>query len=439
MSTISYRIKPPEKNTKKPREFVNVRVRIEEFEISTGIQVSRKHWSQAKEKVKNVLGADYADEANIELSRLKTFLKREEVKLTTQGKNKSQQWLKDSISKYRNQPTSTQKEENIYFDSYFRKYIDNKKNGINKRTGKPFSRNTITDLEVMYNKVKSYQVFKGNNRLKLTDINLAFLRDFIEYMNIELLLTNLNNLNRYASTFKSVIKDARSRGLVVNNEIDHSDFFIPKQKTLDFALTKGEINKIFDLDLTQNESLDNVRDWFIIGVWTGLRISDLLRLGENSINDGLIYIENQKTEIPVMIPLHEQVEFILNKRKGKFPPKISDPTFNKNIKKICKKAGLTEIIEGNKTSPLIKNGKKFHRKVYDKYPKYELISSHICRRTFATIHYGEIDTLSIMKITGHSTEKQFIDYVKIPNSEYARRLKKYWDEQKRLKQLDKKQ
>jgi hypothetical protein len=31
-----------------------------------------------------------------------------------------------------------------------------------------------------------------------------------------------------------------------------------------------------------------------------------------------------------------------------------------------------------------------------------------------------------MKITGHTTEKQFLDYVKITPKEYAVRLKKLW-------------
>jgi integrase len=54
-----------------------------------------------------------------------------------------------------------------------------------------------------------------------------------------------------------------------------------------------------------------------------------------------------------------------------------------------------------------------------KYPKYELVSSHVCRRSFATKLYRKIDTLTIMKITGHKTEKQFLEYIKITPKEYA--------------------
>lgn len=81
-----------------------------------------------------------------------------------------------------------------------------------------------------------------------------------------------------------------------------------------------------------------------------------------------------------------------------------------------------KITENNKEKTL-------HRKLNKKYPKYELVSSHICRRTFATNLYGQIDTMTIMKITGHATERQFLNYIKITPKEYALRLKALWQRQ----------
>ena len=74
--------------------------------------------------------------------------------------------------------------------------------------------------------------------------------------------------------------------------------------------------------------------------------------------------------------------------------------------------------------------KIIHRKKFGKYPKYELVSSHVCRRSFATNLYGKIDTLTIMKITGHKTEKQFLEYIKITPKEYAEKLKDFWKKTK---------
>ena len=45
------------------------------------------------------------------------------------------------------------------------------------------------------------------------------------------------------------------------------------------------------------------------------------------------------------------------------------------------------------------------------YPKYELITSHTMRRSFATNHYGKIPTPILMKLTGHSRESTLLEYV----------------------------
>jgi integrase len=92
--------------------------------------------------------------------------------------------------------------------------------------------------------------------------------------------------------------------------------------------------------------------------------------------------------------------------------------------------GFKEVVEGAKISEITikKNGKKetIHRKQVGKFPKHELVTSHICRRSFATNLYGKIDTLTIMKITGHKTESQFLSYIKITPKEYAEKLKECW-------------
>jgi integrase len=157
----------------------------------------------------------------------------------------------------------------------------------------------------------------------------------------------------------------------------------------------------------------------------------------NDIVNDFIDNVNFKTDIPVAIPLHPDVKIILNKRNGNFPRPISDQNFNDYIKEVAKQAGLTEIVLGSKTiemkdengNPILdKEGNKIHRKKNGKYPKHELVTTHICRRSFATNLYGTIDTLTIMKIIGHSTEKQFLDYIKTTPQQHAEKLSKLWAE-----------
>ena len=175
----------------------------------------------------------------------------------------------------------------------------------------------------------------------------------------------------------------------------------------------------------------------MIGLWTGLRISDLLSITKKDIKDGYLDNTNFKTNIPVTIPLHPHVKEIINKRSGELPRKITDQNFNDYIKEISEIVGFNEVVLGSKmcvmldsnNKPLLdKEGNKIYRKKQGMYSKYELVTSHICRRSFATNLYGKLDTLTIMKITGHKTEKQFLSYIKITPKHHAEKLKNFWDQ-----------
>jgi hypothetical protein len=53
---------------------------------------------------------------------------------------------------------------------------------------------------------------------------------------------------------------------------------VPTEKTEDIYLKDEEINQIYNHNFINDERLDNTRDLFIIGLRTGLRVSDFLRL-----------------------------------------------------------------------------------------------------------------------------------------------------------------
>ena len=85
---------------------------------------------------------------------------------------------------------------------------------------------------------------------------------------------------------------------------------------------------------------------------------------------------------------------------------------NLYLKVIGKKAGIDNMMEIIRT----KAGKRTKKLV----PKYELIRTHTCRKSFATNAFRQgLSTLSIMKITGHKTETQFFKYVRITEQENA--------------------
>ena len=180
-----------------------------------------------------------------------------------------------------------------------------------------------------------------------------------------------------------------------------------------------EIEQIRSLDLSVKPGMERMRDLFLIGCFTGLRFSDFSQIKQASIvtmgENRFISLRTIKTGIRVVIPLNNAVEEILNRYNGGIPEIYTNQGMNRILKRIGKLAGLDE--------PVIirENRKGISYKLT--LPKYELISSHTARRSFATNAYlSGVPSISNMRITGHRTEKAFMQYIKVSQEENAIQL-----------------
>ena len=397
-----------------------------DIEISTGIQIPNNRWSDKKQTILATIDVDYKG-LNEKLKELDLFVQTEFNNNVLTENLINSKWLKEKISICFNRETKDNEIDNkLFLSNYITSFIEESKTKKTKKNTL-IKHRTIQHYNTTLNKIYAFESHIGK-RIKFTDVTLKFHTQFVSFLEKEEQL-NPNTIGGYVDDLKLFLSSASKNGFKLPNDYKFNDFYSPTNKTKDIYLRENEINLIYNVVL-EHDYLDNARDWFIIGLRTGLRISDFLNLTTHKIIDGFIEKETIKTEYPVIIPIHHQVESILAKRNGNFPRQISDQRFNDYIKIICKIAGLDEVVEGAKMMPLevIENGKTkiIHRKKTGKYPTYELVSSHICRRSFATNLYGQIDTLTIMKITGHQTESQFLKYIKITPREYANRLKDFW-------------
>lgn len=399
-----------------------------DIKTSTGLQVPKGRWSDTKQEILATKEIHYK-ELNVKLKEFQAFIRKEyeDTKLSDTTVLINSKWLKENISVFFNRETEDEKiNEKLFFTNFIDSFIEEAKTKRTKR-GAPVKSRTIQYYNTALNKITAFESFISA-KLKLNEINLSFHEKFIDYLENEEHL-NDNTIGGFIDTVKQFCANADKKEITVCKDYKLTEFYSPSNKTKDIYLKDSEINEIFNTKFEQ-DYLDNSRDWFIIGLRTGFRVSDLLQLTKDNIQDGFIYKTTLKTEFPVIIPIHEQVQDILDKRKGEFPRKISDQKFNLYIKEVAKIAGLTEHTEGAKmVSSVDSKKKKISRKKFGIYPKYELVSSHSCRRSFATNLYGKIDTLTIMKITGHNSEKVFLDYIKITPKEYAEKLKAHWRQQ----------
>ncbi len=173
-------------------------------------------------------------------------------------------------------------------------------------------------------------------------------------------------------------------------------------------LSWEEINKIKSLNIDPYTPEGKVRNLFVFNCYLGLRYSDLSKLNNDKfMNVGgqlFIQLRMKKTDDIIKFPIVKSAEDIIKVYDYNFP-EISDPTYNEHLKKIAKRAGITNMETKRET----RGGEK---EIYT-IPKYDMISSHTARRSFATNFEADgVPVNELVAITGHTTEKAFRRYVK---------------------------
>ncbi|WP_310560882.1 tyrosine-type recombinase/integrase [Flavobacterium sp.] len=342
-------------------------------------------------------------------------------------------WLKDKILKFSGRVNKSEPHK-IYFTDWIQKYLDNPEAIFYK--GKPISPKTVQHYNTAKLKFTNYEKHT-KTKLRFQDINLSFYHNFLAYCR-DVQKINNNTIGTQISILKKWCRLIESEGLPINQEYKSSEFMVLTNTTKDIYLSENEINIVYNHNFSYSERLNNARYNFIIGLRTGLRISDFLKLEQLNLVDGYFEVETTKTSKSVVIPIHKQVIEILAKRNGLFPPKITDQKFNEYIKEICKEVDFTEMIEGAKMISKAKDkdffpekellSKNKNRKQYGVYPKHELVTSHICRRSFVTNLYGQnLTNMNIMAVTGHTTETNFLKYIKTTPKENAEKIKEHWE------------
>lgn len=382
----------------------------------TGFTTSKNDWSDKKQRLKIKATTSNIDFINNELSALETFIIDNYNKDYNSKKNISKSWLKENVSYYFGRVEENE-EYKAYLVPWAERFVENATARLYR--GRQIKPRSIKNYKSALNKLIAFEEYQ-NTRLRFEDINLEFHRLFITYCSAIEKLNN-NSIGSLISRIKTFCREIELEGYKVNPQYKSNNFNSPKNETFDTYLNETEINQIFNHDFSDSERLDNARDLFIIGLRTGLRISDFLRIGKENIIGNVINITTIKTNQNLTIPIHPQFEDVLKKRKGNLPSKISDQKFNKYIKEICSDVEINTMIYGSK----IKEGS--NRKENGLFPKYQLVSSHICRRSMATnLFLAGFDPSIICRATGHKKIEQLMNYIKASQDEYIKMISEHW-------------
>lgn len=392
------------------------------FVYSTGININPKDWSKENKTAKSLRGRTDLSAINRGLQKYATFLEKTLANLELNEIEPTKQLLKDAFNKELKKTTESSFK---YFTDFIDDFIKKAPNLTNRNTKRKYSASNIKHYKKVHLRLKEFEKYRGS-KIGLNKFTIAVYDEFLNYLNSKGYAQNtIGSFIKYVKVF---LKKAEEFGYDVHKDYRENNFSVIKEESISVALSEEEIERIFNHDFSENERLENTRDIAIIGLWTGLRVSDFLNLPEIDPKEKFIEVQPKKTKnssgIKVVIPLHHHIKKMIEARG--MPRMISDVKFNLYFKEVCEIVGINQKVKG---SLLIRDEvKEIYRKKTGYYEKYKLVSSHTCRRSFATNLYKmNFPTLSIMSITGHTTEKSFLAYIKVTPREHAQKLLDHWD------------
>jgi len=379
--------------------------RVIDLTAKTKYITNSKDWSATKGQPKNLNDASFK-KLNKDLKDLSIYLL--EHYNNSVGKHTiNTQWLKDFINPPKQTGAIPPK-----LSAYIDYYTLHKKNAIGSST---YKRNNV------YKHLIERFEIETKREYFIKDIDANFKLNFEAYCTQKKYAHN--TIARTVKFIKTICYHARNNGMETHFQLNNIS--VKLHKTDKIFLTIDEIEQIQHKALEQ-EYLINARDWLIISCETAQRVSDFMQFKKEQIRyEGkvpLIEFTQVKTGKKMAIPLSKKVMAILKTRKGEFPRQISDQRYNEYIKEVCKVAELNEITKGSKQ----KTEGKITRKESGTFEKWELVTSHIGRRSFATNNYGRIPTSLLINVTGHSTETMFLEYIGKTVTEKAIQLAKYF-------------
>jgi integrase len=302
---------------------------------------------------------------------------------------------------------------------YIQKHFINEVDRRINRYGDSLSYRRKREYAEVFETLKKFKEEKNIKELDFHHMNEDFYLDFVQYLKEKGL--KKNTIGKKIKVLKTFLNSAYKRNI---HDFRYFMSWEPPSEDVDnIALSEKEIQKFYDFDFSNNKRLERVRDRFIIGCWSGLRVGDLSRVTNEDIQDGYINVKTQKVPKGVYIPIFNQmVKNIIDKYDG-MPPTISDQKFNEYIKEAAQIAKLDE--KADYKSPV----KVEEITVYKHLPKHQLISSHTMRRTFCTNMYSRnVNIVTIMAVSGHTSERTFLNYIKVSSKEHAKRMKEEMEE-----------
>lgn len=204
-----------------------------------------------------------------------------------------------------------------------------------------------------------------------------------------------------AKTYMAVLKS-----FLVRHEDEHPEICreyrdilrIKADRPMKTWLDKEELARLEGVETTNDlEALVKAR--FLIGAYTGMRISDATDVTESNERGGMLTYVSLKTGIKATVPCSKKVKDLIAFVRAN-DRDMTLMYYNRKIRDLCRRAGIDTIVKTHH------GGKTYEG------PKWKFVSSHTARISFATnlANLG-VPLIELAGMMGHSSVQMTERYI----------------------------
>ena len=377
--------------------------------IATGFSIKFEYWDENKRNVRK--SCPHYEEIQVVLNKITLRLSNI---LDYANENTIEPTVDFVLKELASEREYEQKQAKLDMFKLLEEYIEEKA---------PFvSKDQVKDYKSLRKHLTAFKEY-SSQPITFRNLNLKFYNEFMDYLYYKAVKPDgkvgfvTNSAGKIIRMLKGFVNYQMAKGTIPT--IDLKNFKVVEEETDAIYLTETELSMIYGLGLSDDKELEEIRDIFLVGCFTGLRYSDLSSLNSEHIDlaNEIINIKQRKVHKAVVIPMIDYVPEILKKYDYDLP-KVSSYKFNERVKELGQKIKLNQKVE------IVR--KKGNSRVTSVHKKHELISSHTCRRSFCTNMYlAGFPAEELMKISGHKSPAAFMRYIKVDNMQAANRLKDF--------------
>ncbi|HSW70852.1 MAG TPA: site-specific integrase [Gammaproteobacteria bacterium] len=293
--------------------YIRVTIDRQRSYIATGYFLAEKYWDEKGQRLKD--GHAHAAVINPDITNRKNMIMHYIVQQQMHGKGITAAWVKDHFA--------GGKDMHNIFD-FITEQI---KSVRHKREG-----GTLVNYDKYRRKLELYV---GSTDLSFEQIDQGWLQQFENSLRNEGLDNNYVHANLVA--LRTMFNAARKKQIITHYPFAHYEMPIYEQKDKDY-LSMKELNNLEKYaDQETAPTLKQTAVYFLLGCYTGLRISDWFRFDIAAhVHAGNVRLRAKKNGEWVLMPISAPLKRNIARMQAT-PLTISEPEINRSLKDIAKK------------------------------------------------------------------------------------------------------